>query len=119
MELLLRYICTAHEFHRAGPGKEGYAFYTARCVLAGPTRLAVWSELWEDPVQSAVAGVCEGGQAVGRYGSDGRQSGAVDGARGWAIGSLDLLYAEQRREERGAEEMVLDDYPGHRGNIRR
>lgn len=61
MELLLRYVRTAHDFHSAGPGEEGHALYAAGRLLAGSTGSLVWSELREHAVQSAVAGVRKGG----------------------------------------------------------
>lgn len=119
MELLLRVLRPPHIFHRAGPSEEDYSFYAAGRVLVRHSGSIVRSGLRDYAIQSAVAGVCKGGQAMGRYGLDRYQSGVVDSIRGGAIGAVDLLSAEQRREERGVEEVVLDDCPGHRGDIRR
>lgn len=119
MELLLCLLRSAHILHRAGSGEEGYAVHTAGCVLVGQAGLVVRRELWYHAFQQAVAGVRKGGQAMGRHRLDGHQSGIIDGICGGAIGVVDMLSAEQRREERGVEEVVLDDCPGHRGDIRR
>lgn len=56
---------------------------------------------------------------MGWYGSNGRGSRDSDCVRGWAFGMLDMLSPYQRREEGCVEEVVLDDSPGHRGDIRR
>ena len=119
MELFLRFLRLADIFYCSGPGEEGHTVHTTGCVLAGHPGSIVRSGLWHHAVQSAVAGVCEGGQEVGRYRLDRHQSGAVNGIRGGAIGAVDLLSAKQRREEGRTEEVVLDGRPGHRGDIRR
>lgn len=67
VELLLRLVRSAYILHRAGPGDQGDAVYATGRVLAGQTESLVRSELRNHAVQSAVAGICEGGQAMGRH----------------------------------------------------
>lgn len=54
---------------------------------------------------------------MGRHGFDGREFGAVDGFRCGSIGIVDMLSAEQGREKRRVEEVVLDDRFGNGGDI--
>lgn len=120
LELLLRYVFAADDLLRSVPeSPSDYPFYSSGRVLAGPERFAVWSELRYRSIQSIMAGVCKGGQAMGRYGSNSRCSGGLDSLCGRPLGMLDMLPAHQRREERRAQEMVLDDGPGYGGDIRR